>query len=218
MPTSANTLSSSHSTLVLSLALVIFFSSVPQVLAVCGNGVVETGEQCDGGACCVSCQFAPPSTVCRSKSGDCDVAEKCTGTSGACPADAFQPRHTICRNKRGDCDYAERCNGTSPACPPDTIRPNGTVCRTGQLFRLKCQGDSICDGVSTTCPPVNVLTNGTLCRPPSGPCDAPEYCTGWSLRCPPNRFLVNVTCGTSRVGSIPLQCSGEGSECFDPTA
>ena len=30
-------------------------------------------------------------TICRASAGECDVAESCTGTSGACPADGFQP-------------------------------------------------------------------------------------------------------------------------------
>lgn len=79
--------------------------------AVCGNGIVETGETCDTGAvgntsCCAGCQltngsachhgdvccndqcqFLPSGTLCRASSASCDPVEYCTGASGVCPAD-----------------------------------------------------------------------------------------------------------------------------------
>src|SRR4029434_437621 len=56
---------------------------------ICGNGTVELGEQCDGDLCCAAaCQFESAATPCRPVAGACDLAESCTGGSGACPADA----------------------------------------------------------------------------------------------------------------------------------
>jgi Disintegrin/Metallo-peptidase family M12B Reprolysin-like len=88
-------------------------------LQMCGNGIVETGEECDPGAgsnstccdpatcrfrenavcdplsssCCTSsCQFAPAAQVCRpARDATCDVAETCTGLSADCPADQTSP-------------------------------------------------------------------------------------------------------------------------------
>jgi Disintegrin len=88
-------------------------------LQMCGNGIVENGEDCDPGngvqsSCCDSktckflngavcdpqsstcctadCTFAPTSQICRpSKDAQCDVAEMCTGNSSSCPADIFAP-------------------------------------------------------------------------------------------------------------------------------
>ena len=86
-------------------------------LNMCGNGIVESGEECDPGpnvnstccdyatckftagavcdyassTCCTSsCQFAPSTLVCRpAVDATCDIPEYCTGNSSACPADKF---------------------------------------------------------------------------------------------------------------------------------
>lgn len=88
-------------------------------LQMCGNGIVEDGEDCDPGKgstssccdvntckfksgavcdpasspCCTdSCSFAPTTQVCRpAKDAQCDQAEMCTGNSSACPTDVFSP-------------------------------------------------------------------------------------------------------------------------------
>ena len=86
-------------------------------LQMCGNGIVEDGEDCDPGpgsnstccdastckfatgtvcdpassSCCTDeCQYAPSTQVCRaSMDATCDTAEMCTGTSADCPANVF---------------------------------------------------------------------------------------------------------------------------------
>src|SRR5438309_738798 len=95
----------------------------------CGNGIVDAGEQCDGGPCCsATCTFLSATTVCRLAAGVCDVAETCDGTSAACPADRFAPSTTQCRAPAGVCDSAELCPGNGPVCPADTVQPAGTAC------------------------------------------------------------------------------------------
>src|SRR5262249_13971589 len=43
--------------------------------------------------------------------GPCDVAESCTGTSAACPADAFQPSSTACTDTDGRACTVAGCDG-----------------------------------------------------------------------------------------------------------
>src|SRR5438876_6784753 len=62
----------------------------------CGDGTVQTGEQCDlgtalngaAGSCCKNnCMFESSTKTCRAAAGECDLAENCTGSSATCPAD-----------------------------------------------------------------------------------------------------------------------------------
>src|SRR5690606_17198816 len=86
---------------------------------VCGNGIVEAGEDCDCGGeegcagntccdpktckftsgsvcddsneeCCSGCQFRSSDSVCRESHGPCDPEERCTGNSGMCPEDKVE--------------------------------------------------------------------------------------------------------------------------------
>jgi len=71
---------------------------------VCGNGIVENGEECDCGSdecdCCTS---------------ECKLPEgaECSPTNGKCCDDNCQIKRkgSICREEQGDCDLAEYCDG-----------------------------------------------------------------------------------------------------------
>ena len=103
---------------------------------VCGNGIVEDGEQCDCGqtncasvdSCCngATCQFASASYECSSQSPCC--------TSGCMlvPASASQ----VCRAAVDSCDFEETCDGTSGACPADIFQGAGTSCSTANYGSL----------------------------------------------------------------------------------
>lgn len=99
---------------------------------VCNDGVVNQGEVCDPGAgtCCnATCDgFLPAGTECRAVAGECDRAETCDGTSGACPSDDVLSAGTECRASTGECDPAETCDGTAGACPANAYTPDETVC------------------------------------------------------------------------------------------
>ncbi len=76
---------------------------------VCGNGVLEAGEQCDdgnaGGCCSPTCAFAASTLVCRPAAGPCDAAEQCTGASATCPPDGALPDG----DGDGVCDAIDDC-------------------------------------------------------------------------------------------------------------
>ena len=108
-------------------------SNIPTTIVgdpVCGNGIREgnetcdcgseqqctdpccnaatcqlaSGAQCSAGACCTSmCQFVSYGTECRTASGDCDIAEYCSGDSSDCPADDHQRDGISCNNDAGFC-------------------------------------------------------------------------------------------------------------------
>ncbi|XP_040010064.1 disintegrin and metalloproteinase domain-containing protein 28 isoform X2 [Xiphias gladius] len=103
-------------------------------LSVCGNGFVETGEQCDCGTveectnpccnattctlnegsqcaegdCCENCKILPPTRECRSKQDDCDLSEYCDGKSATCPEDVFAVNGIPCDGGLGYC-YNGQC-------------------------------------------------------------------------------------------------------------
>jgi hypothetical protein len=90
--------------LLLTLAALVL--NAPLAWAVCGEGVLDAGEQCDVGAdptgtcCTASCTFVAANTECRPAAGDRDVAEVCTGLTALCPPNLFKPPQ-VCRPAAG---------------------------------------------------------------------------------------------------------------------
>jgi hypothetical protein len=181
--------------------LAFYFSS-------CGDGVVDSPENCDlGGAngaptsCCTStCTFRPMGEVCRAGPGaPCDVSETCTGATAACPADDA-PFNTpvVCRPGSGDiCDQNENCTGVpGQVCPDDDADDNaGVVCRASTTGDV-CDESEECTGVAgQTCPADDAPGKiNFVCRAGSGDiCDPDEKCTGNPGQgCPPD-VVANPT-------------------------
>ncbi|KJZ75042.1 hypothetical protein HIM_05528 [Hirsutella minnesotensis 3608] len=98
----------------------------------CGNGIVESGEDCDCGGeqtckdnkCCdpKTCKFTAGS-VCDPSNEDCCSKECKFASSG-----------TVCRASTGECDPAETCTGDRASCPEDQHKNDGDACSNG----LKC--------------------------------------------------------------------------------
>lgn len=99
----------------------------------CGNGIVETDEQCDCGGtegcgdnpCCdaETCQFRD-NAVCDPANEEC-----CTDQCG------FASASTVCRSSSGDCDPEETCAGDSGHCPSDEHLDDGESCGDGDGLR-----------------------------------------------------------------------------------
>ncbi|KAG9343966.1 hypothetical protein JZ751_012441 [Albula glossodonta] len=108
----------------------------------CGNGFVETGEECDcgsqlecsrsGGACCKkctlshdamcsnglccrSCRYEQRGVVCREAVNECDVPETCTGDSSQCPHNVHKLDGYQCDSSQGRC-YGGRCRTRDRQC------------------------------------------------------------------------------------------------------
>ena len=136
-------------------------------LPVCGNGTVQTGEQCDGGACCNSnCTLKTSGTACADDGNAC-TADTCNGTSDACQHPAGNAG-AVCRaSTKLSCDPPEKCSGTEKTCPLDVnscatssisssstapCLPHGAACTkhsaccsllcTGMTGQQKCQAPS----------------------------------------------------------------------------
>lgn len=103
-------------------------------LNMCGNGIVESGEDCDPGqnrtsSCCdaSTCKFVN-GAVCDPASSDC-CSDSCS----------FAPATQICRPAvDAKCDVPEMCTGSSSSCPADVFEPNGQSCGTNGADSLAC--------------------------------------------------------------------------------
>jgi hypothetical protein len=92
----------------------------------CGNGIVESGEECDCGGpsgcgnnpCCDpnTCKLTANS-VCDPTNEDCCTAQCTIAGAG-----------TVCRPSTGTCDPQETCSGKSALCPADVTSPDGQAC------------------------------------------------------------------------------------------
>src|SRR5581483_3007759 len=168
--------------------------------------------------------FKPNTTVCRPSTGQCDVAESCTGSSGTCPVDAFKSSSTTCTgaSQGGACDddTADHCSGTSGACV-DVFQSSSTVCRASAG---QCDLAETCTGSSGSCPADAFKSSATSCTGSSqgGQCDndAGDHCTGTGNVCVDAFKSSATTCtGASQGGSCDNDaadhCSGTANTCID---
>lgn len=177
----------------------------------CGNGIVETGEECDcGGAescannpCCdaATCKFTTNS-VCDPSNEDC-CTSKCQ----------FANNGTICRSSTGVCDPEETCSGSSSTCPADKNNPDGTSCGSG----LQCASGQ-CTSRDQQCQTIMgslTTTNDTQACDSSGcqvSCQSPEFGNNVCYRLNQN-FLDGTTCqGGGKCSNGNCEGSNAGDE------
>lgn len=175
---------------------------------------VETGG-CNADDTCISgfCTeiHAPNTTVCRPAVGVCDVAENCTGSSPACPADSFAPTTRLCNPLAcslgpGDNMYGSGgnslclgyCDGVSNSCDyANSCNPCAVSCTdSGSSFTIK---ESI--SLSTGC------SSGSCATPPA----INDYCIG--------NVVHDVTCtGQSQGTDLTYNCDNNDSSTCSCTA
>jgi len=101
-------------------------------LKMCGNGIVDDGEECDPGQgtqsnCCDvnTCKFKS-NAVCEPANSPCCL-----------PTCSFAPATQVCRPSRDSrCDTAEFCTGNSSSCPTDVMSNNGKWRARGLIGNL----------------------------------------------------------------------------------
>ncbi|XP_067285607.1 disintegrin and metalloproteinase domain-containing protein 9 [Pseudorasbora parva] len=106
----------------------------------CGNGILESGEECDcgtskectkccnvdtctltkgsacaAGSCCENCQINVAGTPCRPSINPCDLPEFCGGMSPFCPADFYIMDGLPCASNTAFC-YEGRCQTLDYQC------------------------------------------------------------------------------------------------------
>lgn len=181
----------------------------------CGNGIVEAGEDCDCGgtegcgdnsccdattckfknnavcddsndSCCSNCQYASADTVCRASTGQCDIAEKCTGTTSSCPDDKYEKDGTSCGSTKGLACASGQCTSRDYQCRTvmgSLLNSNDTwACENTNApsCSLVCGASEVAQEYgSTTCMQMNQnYLDGTPCES-GGKCEAGQ-CKGSS--------------------------------------
>jgi cysteine-rich repeat protein len=183
--------------------------------SVCGNGTIESGEQCDDGntaagdCCSASCQYEANGSPCGSDGLACS-SDVCDG-AGTCTHDP-SPSGTPCRPMAGVCDVAESCDGAATACPADGYATGGE-CRPAAGV---CDAAESCDGGGPDCPADGYLS-GVECRAATAgeACDVAEYCPGTGVACPADGFAPLGTPCRAEAGDCDVAeaCTGTSAAC-----
>ncbi|MBO6937767.1 MAG: hypothetical protein JJ863_22560 [Deltaproteobacteria bacterium] len=177
------------------------------------TGDCETCAAASGASSDGTCTAKEADSICRPALNECDAAERCTGSTGTCPADSFQPAGTPCgRGPLGPCDVADSCEGGSTLCVSTERMPSSTVCResTGP-----CDLAELCNGSTVDCPPDTLAGPIVVCRAAAGECDVEERCDGASVECPADDFRLGGTVCRNTRGPCdqPELCTGSGPSC-----
>jgi cysteine-rich repeat protein len=189
--------------------------SADEVCAICGNGEIEAGEQCDDGetpgGCCdpQSCQFVASGTSCLDDFF-CNGPESCDG-SGNC-VDSADP---VCGNGGNPCQTGF-CDPKADACVTENVQ-DGSPCSAGGSCVVGSGGecdDGVCTGDASTLSPTCrwIIVGGS---------SQGEV----RVRTGPGSTVDADMCGdTARIGGITtddivaIAASGEGVRFYGPPA
>jgi hypothetical protein len=115
------------------------------VAGVCGNGVVEPNEQCDGGECCASdCRLKGPTEPCGTESRACRAQPLCTGREAACPVvDRPSDEGSTCSDGNA-CTVEDTCQRGECVPGPAICSATATIHRDGKpkvSVRVVCESN-----------------------------------------------------------------------------
>ncbi|CAF0888823.1 unnamed protein product [Didymodactylos carnosus] len=98
--------------------------------SICGNGIVEVGEDCDCGVQVRNNSCITVEACCNPKTCLFYDGAECLGGE-CCDACKFIKAEVVCRSSKNDCDLPEHCTGTSSQCPEDITVLDGSSCNEG---------------------------------------------------------------------------------------
>lgn len=165
----------------------------------CGNGIVESGEDCDcGGEIGCGANSCCDANTCKFKTGAvCDPTNEDCCTSSC----QFASAGVVCRASTGDCDPQETCAGDSPTCPTDQHTPDGDSC--GSNGNLKCASGQ-CTSRDLQCK--NMFGNMTSDSDTTKACSS----SGCLLSCKSPDFGFNTCANLNQNFLDGTSCSGGG--------
>jgi cysteine-rich repeat protein len=150
----------------------------PAVKALCGDGVIDPGEQCDdgnakSGDCCSStCQLEAAGATCVDTDANVCTVAQCDG-AGTCDQTVPKPLGTTCPDTDGkECTVAQ-CDGAG-LCDQTASKPVGTACTDTDgngCTAAQCDANGNCD--QTVPEPA-----GTACTDTDGNGCTAAQCTG----------------------------------------
>ncbi|MBN8616236.1 MAG: hypothetical protein J0L92_36940 [Deltaproteobacteria bacterium] len=210
---------------------------------VCGDEVVEGGEECDDGGtmsgdgCSAGCvlERAPNGTACGSgttcRSGFCVDGVCCDSACGggasddcmACGADTSVAG--TCGALRAAVASMVTCRDSGGICDvPEVCSPGSMTCPSDAFVSSAtvcrsaggvCDTAERCTGSSAACPSDVLVGAGTPCRASAGVCDVVESCTGASVGCPPDAFAPAAQACRPSAGVCDSTefCPGDGASC-----
>ncbi|MBI4450767.1 hypothetical protein HY642_02215 [Candidatus Woesearchaeota archaeon] len=165
-----------------------------QQQAVCGNGRVETGEECD-----------PPNGV------TCDancrrIEQRCGDGIVQSPEQCDPPNGVTCDS---NCMRIEIKCGDGVIQPPETCEPPGGTCATASGVGT-CSNDCKVCSIAAPCPPGQILCD-TKCVDPA---TDPNNCGSCNNVCPAGSQCVDKGCTPTTTHNCAFKCKDGFSQTF----
>lgn len=204
---------------------------------VCPDGIVDAGEECDGGACCTaSCTFASAGTVCGidevCRQELCDAAHECVleNLDTTCDTDPNGPNNTcdvsndvceagVCVNTDPNPLDEVLCDGLDNDCDASTPDSSAEICDDGIDNNCDgevdegCSGPS-CDVCANECEEqvaLGCFLNPAACPTPEDAAELLDTCLqGACPDCVPPPPTACETCAADCEAYALAVCAGAG--------